>query len=309
MAYTIAAVEVRYTPNPSSILVARVAAGPTADDTNLINFLTNKGHTVTHVADTSALPDTGYDVCIVTDSGSSGSNAILSIDTCLLPVMMFETSVDTAMLAYGAMTATGSGTTWDLQGDPFGLNAGFPDPLTVFASASSYYGVTSGLPAADGFILAIAPSTTHTVAWGIADGHFDASDTNAVPNRRIAMRLITSRLSGMVAGANSGLWFNGIVEWLAGVAAPNGGAVSGAVGWVGSVTGQAPPPAVPTGLTATPVSSSQIDLNWDDMAGASGYDIERDGVIIVSDHPTSSYSDTGRTPSTEYDYRVRQVTA
>jgi hypothetical protein len=66
---------------------------------------------------------------------------------------------------------------------------------------------------------------------------------------------------------------------------------------------------VPTNLTATPISSTQINLNWDDMSGATGYDIERDGAIIVYDHPVSSYSDTGRTPSTEYDYRVRTVTA
>lgn len=66
-------------------------------------------------------------------------------------------------------------------------------------------------------------------------------------------------------------------------------------------------PDAPTGLTATPVSSSQIDLAWDALTGAGGYDIERDGVLIVHDHQSTSYSDTGLDPSTEYDYRVRGV--
>lgn len=64
--------------------------------------------------------------------------------------------------------------------------------------------------------------------------------------------------------------------------------------------------SAPTGLTATPISSSRIDLDWDDSAGATGYDVERDGSIIAS--PTSSaYSDTGLSPSTLYTYRVRST--
>lgn len=65
--------------------------------------------------------------------------------------------------------------------------------------------------------------------------------------------------------------------------------------------------AAPTGLTATPVSPSQINLAWDAVTGASAYDIERDGVVVVFDHPTTSYPDTGLSPGVEYDYRVRAV--
>lgn len=64
---------------------------------------------------------------------------------------------------------------------------------------------------------------------------------------------------------------------------------------------------VPQNLTATPVSSSQIDLSWDAVSGVSGYDIERDSTVIVFDHATNSYSDTGLTASTQYTYRVRSV--
>lgn len=87
------------------------------------------------------------------------------------------------------------------------------------------------------------------------------------------------------------------------------GAAAGAVDWDGTATGAAPAFGTPVGLTVTPVSSSQLDLDWDAVFGAGGYDIERDGVVIVSDHPTNSYSDQGLDPSTEYCYRVRAVAA
>lgn len=66
-------------------------------------------------------------------------------------------------------------------------------------------------------------------------------------------------------------------------------------------------PAAPHNLTATPVSSSRVDLSWGNVIGASGYDIERDGVVVVEDHPSTSYEDTGLTAGTSYDYRVRAV--
>lgn len=65
--------------------------------------------------------------------------------------------------------------------------------------------------------------------------------------------------------------------------------------------------AVPSGRTATPVSDSQINLAWNPVTGATGYDIERDGVVIVTDHASTTYADTGLVANTEHDYRVRSV--
>lgn len=66
------------------------------------------------------------------------------------------------------------------------------------------------------------------------------------------------------------------------------------------------PPTVPTALTATPVSTTQINLAWasstDDNI-LSGYHIWRDDVQIATT-TTSTYSDTGLTPSTLYTYYV-----
>ena len=62
----------------------------------------------------------------------------------------------------------------------------------------------------------------------------------------------------------------------------------------------------PTNLTATAISSSQIDLNWDSVTGAVSYNVYRDGNLIDSS-ATNSYSDTGLSPSTAYTYTVTAV--
>ena len=66
------------------------------------------------------------------------------------------------------------------------------------------------------------------------------------------------------------------------------------------------PPSTPTGLTATPVSSTDISLAWTastDDVGVLGYSIFRNGVKVGTSI-TPSYRDTGLTPSTMYSYSV-----
>ncbi len=66
------------------------------------------------------------------------------------------------------------------------------------------------------------------------------------------------------------------------------------------------PPSVPTGLTATPVATTQIDLLWasstDDYL-LSGYQVFRDGSQIATT-TVPNYSDVGLTPDTLYTYYV-----
>ncbi|WP_208629686.1 DUF7594 domain-containing protein [Paenibacillus ferrarius] len=75
----------------------------------------------------------------------------------------------------------------------------------------------------------------------------------------------------------------------------------------GGTTGDTQAPTVPTGLTGTAASSSQINLNWSassDNVGVTGYDVYRNGVFLKSVSGTST-SDTGLTASTAYSYYLK----
>lgn len=65
-------------------------------------------------------------------------------------------------------------------------------------------------------------------------------------------------------------------------------------------------PTVPTGLQANAISSTRIDLSWtesSDNVGVSGYDVTRDGSVVAT-VTQASYSDTGLSPATQYEYAV-----
>ena len=74
-------------------------------------------------------------------------------------------------------------------------------------------------------------------------------------------------------------------------------------------------PDAPSGLAATAVSSSRIDLAWSDVSGEDGYRIERltDGQywseIATTGTNVTSYQNTGLAASTTYQYRVQAVNA
>jgi chitodextrinase len=78
-----------------------------------------------------------------------------------------------------------------------------------------------------------------------------------------------------------------------------------------SVTPMDPPPSVPTKLTATAVSSTQVNLSWSpstDNLGVAGYKIYRGtipGILSqIATWPTTSYSDGALAAFTTYYYAV-----
>ncbi len=80
---------------------------------------------------------------------------------------------------------------------------------------------------------------------------------------------------------------------------------------IGTPTSDTTPPSVPTSLSATAVSSSQINLAWTastDNVGVTGYRIYRGGTQIATS-ATNSYSNTGLTASTAYSYTVSSYDA
>ena len=83
-------------------------------------------------------------------------------------------------------------------------------------------------------------------------------------------------------------------------------AVGAAFKAANAVGGDTQAPTIPTGLSATAVSSSAINLSWaasTDDVGVAGYKIFRGGVQIGTS-ATNSYSDSGLFASTNYSYTV-----
>jgi len=70
-------------------------------------------------------------------------------------------------------------------------------------------------------------------------------------------------------------------------------------------------PTAPASLSATPASSSQINLGWTastDNIGVAGYRVYRAGVLVGSP-AGATFSDTGLTASTAYSYTVKAIDA
>ncbi|MBK8571015.1 MAG: fibronectin type III domain-containing protein [Nitrosomonadales bacterium] len=65
-------------------------------------------------------------------------------------------------------------------------------------------------------------------------------------------------------------------------------------------------PTVPVGLSATPISTTQLNLSWTastDNVGVTGYKVYRGGTLVGSP-TTTGYTDTGLTASTSYSYTL-----
>src|SRR5438876_990731 len=73
------------------------------------------------------------------------------------------------------------------------------------------------------------------------------------------------------------------------------------------------PPSVPTGLSASATSCSQIDVRWAAStdtggSGLKGYNVYRNGAFVTQvPAPATSTADQGRSPSTGYPYTVAAV--
>jgi acid phosphatase len=84
--------------------------------------------------------------------------------------------------------------------------------------------------------------------------------------------------------------------------------------WSFTTAGSEPAPSAPSGLIAGAVSSTRIDLSWNDTATETGYRVERSPngsnnwtQIVSLSANQNSYSDTQASAQTTYFYRVRGV--
>ncbi len=76
---------------------------------------------------------------------------------------------------------------------------------------------------------------------------------------------------------------------------------------VADIIADSTPPTVPTGLTASAVSATQINLAWTastDNVGVTAYKVYRGGTLLATLGNVTSYSNTGLTSATGYSYTV-----
>ena len=122
-------------------------------------------------------------------------------------------------------------------------------------------------------------------------------------------------LTASSPAVNAGTTISTVITDFDGVTRPQGAAYDiGAYEYASGGTGDTTPPSTPGSLTATAVSSSQVNLSWNastDNVGVTGYRVERctgASCLTFAQIATPSgttYSDTGLTASTAYRYRVR----
>src|SRR5262249_47766557 len=73
-------------------------------------------------------------------------------------------------------------------------------------------------------------------------------------------------------------------------------------------TADTTPPTTPATLVANAVSPTQITLSWSassDNVGVTGYNVYRNGALLISLGPVTSLQNTGLTASTTYSYTVQ----
>lgn len=147
-----------------------------------------------------------------------------------------------------------------------------PTGLTATAASSSQINITwSVAPGASGYDLEIDGAVRTWVSRSIAHLYL-------APNSTHTYRVRSKNWAGTSA-------------WSALVSA--------------TTPGSSVVPPMPTGLTATAGSSSQIDVRWSSAIGLTGYDLEVDGAVKTN--VTSPYAHTGLAAGSTHTYRVRAL--
>jgi titin len=177
------------------------------------------------------------------------------------------------------------------------------------AGGASAPSVSSGaytIPVAPNLVGSVASDTQVNVNWTNVAG-----ETNYVlqrsDNGTDGWTTIASPLANVITFSNTGLTAD--TSYFYRVIAHNATGDSAA-----SVTFTAHTllPA-PTGLTATGISTSEIDLSWTDSNNETGYRIERSlnettwATLATVGADVTSYANTGLTGGTRYIYRVRAI--
>jgi hypothetical protein len=196
------------------VVVTNPPAGGSQDE-KIANILTAAGHSVTYQVSTTALPDTGYDVAVITESGSASSAANNSIPTCLLPVVFLDTNWNTTGISSAAATAgSPDSLNVDILTTATSIDDGLSDPAAIRSSNASMYGTATANLASGVVALADHGGQAGHVVIAIADTGAALTSGNA-PNRRVAYGPGVGSSGVSTWTATGDTLFRQAVEWAA----------------------------------------------------------------------------------------------
>ena len=241
-----------------------------------------------------------------------------------------DTKGNTYMLAVGPITAAvaGSGSIYyakNIVAAAAGTNTitvafspavGVPDVRIAEYSGLSTTSPVDVVAASSGTgTLSSSGSVTTTNANDLLLGSNNTTTGSSGPGTGFTQRIIT--------GFNGNILEDEIVSTTGSYAAtaplsPSGSWIMQLVAFKAAASGNITPPTVPSGLTSTVASSTQINLSWTastDNVGVTAYLLDRcqgancTTFAQIASPTTTSYSDLGVAPSTSYSYRVRATDA
>jgi hypothetical protein len=178
----------------------------------------------------------------------------------------------------------------------------------TLVAALAFAGTASASPHARDVVASVF--TTVTTGLGLRDEPSDraavgvGTSVEATPSERVPrdLRSVTAATGGRPGGSSSSAGSSS-----AGGDGPGGGG--------STITDPGVAPLASTTVTASSASSSTVDLAWSDIAGESGYRVERsaDGTggwttVTTPLQNVTTASDTGLTANTTYWYRVIALT-
>lgn len=302
---------------------ADVTAVTVAGTAVLDGATTSAGTGATHTATTVAASTTTPAPTVSIASGSTiTATTVAGTVTTPATTVTAEQSATVVAATVSCSTTVGAttivaGTQANVTSTTIGAVSTFSIPTIVAevsasATASVISGpVTIGTPtvSAGGSVTVSAVAIGGT---GTFTGHTIAAGTGATIAPSVVASTAVTPASTISAGVTYSASVITVVGTIGATVIAAGHTVTGGVISVSSIIGAPSVTAqaefgTPTGLTATPITSARIDLAWNAVQDATGYDIERDGLVIVQDHPSTTYSDTGLTSETQYGYRVRAV--
>jgi titin len=291
------------------------------------------GLTATAFADTTVAPGTSYDYRVTAVDAAGNGQASATATALTGPGAPALTASTPSTSEIDLSWTAGSGaTSYDVQrgvvgSGTFGTDLGSTSTTTfadqgldpgssydyrVVPSGAAGQGVPSNvvtgttLPAQVTGLSATAVSPTEVdLSWPSAAGAVTYLVQRA-PTGTTAWTVVSAGASNLTL-ADTGLAPNTGYDYeVAGVDAGGTGAFS----TIQTATTPAAPPAQVTGLTATAVSTTEIDLGWTPTPGATSYEVDRstsptDGFSpIATGLASPSFADTTPAPQTTYWYQV-----